>query len=132
MVKLRKQREGKDMKKIFFVVIGVLFVSSLCFIQQPVVNADETKTFTGKVESVTPTLGRPPLWTYAKIVVIADKGDKSIFFIKKATTLSDVKGNTNPPLPKKGESVEVKYSIITNGSMVTNGKNGAISIRYLD
>ena len=116
----------KDMKKILSAVIGVLFVSSLCFSQQPSAKADGTKTFTGKVESITATLGRPPKWTYAKIMVIPDKGDKSTFFIQKATTLSDVKGNTNPPLPKKGERVEIQYS--TAG----NGRNEAISIRYFD
>jgi hypothetical protein len=127
MVQLKKLREVKDMKNVLFVVIGVLFVSSLCFFQQPSAKADAIKTFTGKVESVTSTLGRPPKWTYAKIVVIADKGDKSTFFILKATTLSDARGNINPSsLPKKGESVEAKYST------AENGRNEAISIHYLD
>ena len=136
------------MKKILFALLAVVFVSSLCFAQQPTVKVDGTKTFTGKVESVTLIIGKPPLltyvesatptisrqalWTYAKIVVITDKGDKSTFFIQKATALSDAKGNTNPPLPTKGESIKIEYSIITNGSKITNGENGAISIRYLD
>ncbi len=122
------------MKKILFVLFAIAVVGSLCFIQLPSARADETKTFIGNIEQVIPTLGRPPTWTYCKIVVVADNGEKVTFFVMKATAIYDTAGkDTSGKEPlKKGKRVEVKYSIITNGSAVTNGKNGAVSIRYLD
>ena len=121
------------MKKTLLVLMAVAFVSSLCFFQQRTAVADEVKVFTGKVVNVTPLLGRPPTWTYNRIKVTDDKGAQETFFIKRATTITDVDGkNLTGNGVKKDKKVEIKYSIITNGSMITNGKNGAISVRYLD
>lgn len=64
-------------------------------------------------------------WTYAKIVVVADSGNESAFFINKNTALTNEKGVTNPPLPKKDQRVEIKYSI------GEDGRNEAVSLRYL-
>jgi hypothetical protein len=51
----------------------------------------------------------------------------------KATVITDVSGkDISGSGVTKDKKVEIKYSIITNGSSITNGKNGADSIKYLD
>ena len=137
------------MKKIFFTLIAVVFASSLCFAEQPTVKADETagkvesiqqpsakgeetKIFIGKVEKVTPLLGG---WSapYNKIVVTDDKGTQEIFFVMRATVITDASGkDLTGDGVKRDKKVEIKYSIITNGSSITNGKYKADSIKYLD
>jgi autotransporter adhesin len=85
------------------------------------------------VEKVTPLMGKPPAWTYNKIVVNDDKGTQETFFVMKATVITDVSGkDISGSGVTKDKKVEIKYSIITNGSSITNGKNGADSIKYLD
>ena len=138
------------MKKIFFTLIAVVFASSLCFAEQPVVKADETtgkvesaqqpsakaeetKIFIGKVEKVTPVMGKPPAWTYNKIVVTDDKGTQETFFVMRATVITDASGKDfSGSGVKRDKKAEIKYSIITNGSSITNGKNQADSIKYLE
>lgn len=126
------------MKKVLLVFIALAFVGSLCFAQQPTapttLAATETvKTFVGKVETVAPTMGKPPLWVYCRIVVMSDNGDTDSFYVMKSTAITDADGkDISGSAIKKGKRVEVKSSIITNGSAITNGKNGAVSIRYLD
>jgi hypothetical protein len=137
------------MKKIFFTLIAVVFASSLCFAEQPVVKADETtgkvesaqqpsakaeetKIFIGKVEKVAPLMGG---WSapYNKIVVTDDKGTQETFFVMRATVITDASGkDISGSGTKRDKKVEVKYSIITNGSSITNGKYKADSIKYLD
>jgi autotransporter adhesin len=121
------------MKKIFFVLLAGIVISFFCFVQLHSANADETKIFIGKVEKVTPLMGKPPAWTYNKIVVNDDKGTQETFFVMKATVITDVSGkDISGSGVTKDKKVEIKYSIITNGSSITNGKNGADSIKYLD
>ncbi len=126
------------MKKVLWTFIALAFVGSLCFAQQPIAPAtpavtETVKTFVGKVETVTPTMGKPPLWVYCRIVVTSDTGDKDSFYVMKTTAITDVDGkNVSGSAVKRGKKVEVKSSIITNGSAITNGKNGAVSIHYLD
>ena len=84
-------------------------------------------TFTGKVESVRPMLGKPPKWTYAKFTAVADNGEKVDIYMLKATAITDVDGKAiNGSAPKKDKKVEIKYST------AENGRNEAISIHYLD
>jgi len=123
----------ENMKKIVAVVLSIVAISSFCFVQVPKAGADEAKVFTGKVAKVVPLMGRPPMWTYNKIEVTDDKGAQETFFVRKATTITgadgkDLTGNG----VTKDKKVEIKYSIITNGSSATNGKNGADSVKYLD
>ena len=84
-------------------------------------------TFTGKIETCRPMMGKPPKWTYAKFTAVADNGEKVDIYMVKATAITDVDGKAiNGSAPKKDKKVEVKYS--TAG----NGRNEASSIRYLD
>ena len=123
------------MKKILLAVIGVLFVSSLCFAQQPSAKADETKTFTGKIIDVTPVLlVLPPRWSFCSIVVVSDNGEKSRIFIRRVTTIIDLTGKdisrrwSGKGERKIGERVEVKYLILKASG---NDRNYAVSIHYL-
>lgn len=93
------------MKKVLLAVCAFLFVSSLCFAQasstQPAQTSqatDETKSVTGKVESI--SLGDTAKKTKSQIVVVDDKGQKMTFAVNnniatydkngKATTLSTI------------------------------------------
>ena len=120
------------MKKIFLVLLAIAVISFFCLIQLHSASADEAKIFIGKVEKVTPLIGTPPTWTYNKIVVNDDKGTQETFFVMKATVITDVDGkDISGSGVTKDKKVEIKYLIITNGSSITNGQNGAISIRYV-
>ncbi len=115
------------MKKIFFVLLAIAVISSFCFVQLPSVRADEAKTFIGKIESARPNMGRPPKWMYAKATLVADNGEKLDIYFLGATIITDVDGKSiNGSAPKRGKKVEVKYST------AENGRNEAITIRYLD
>ena len=121
------------MKKIPVALLVVAVVSSFCFVKLPQAGAEESKIFTGKVENVTPLLGKPPTWTYNKIVVKDDKGTEETFLVRKAAVITDASGkDISGSGGTRDKKVEIKYSIITNGSSMTNGKNGADSIKYLD
>lgn len=101
-------------------------------VQQPSAKGEETKIFIGKVEKVTPLLGG---WSapYNKIVVTDDKGTQETFYVMRATVITDASGkDISGSGTKRDKKVEIKYSIITGGSSITNGKNGADSIKYLD
>jgi tetratricopeptide (TPR) repeat protein len=95
-------------------------------------NTDGTNTFTGTVKRVIST---NPLWygssVWCMIEVGADNGDKSTFIVFKTTTINDTDGKKISTI-KRNKRAEIKYSIITDGNKMTNGKNKAISIRYLD
>jgi len=123
------------MKKMLLALIAVAFVSSFCFIQPPSAKAaDEVKTFTGKIESFTKLMGKPPKWIYGKFTVVADSGENMIIYVIKATAVTDASGKDMTEggkklgalFLKKGERVEVNYSTIDNG------RNEATSIRCLD
>jgi len=81
------------MKKITFLLFAFLFVSSLCFAQQasaPVSQTAqtpvETKTFTGKVDSV--TIGDATKGTKSELVVVAESGQKLSFVVKSDTPIT--------------------------------------------
>lgn len=128
------------MIRMFFVIISVAFFGSLCFAVEPAAKPDEIKTFTGKIDSITRTVSRSTSGPYCKIIVVADNGEKATFFVLGTTRVSDtagkdmsVGGKTQGGLwLKKNERVEIKYSIIKNGSSVTDEQNEAVSIRCLD
>ena len=129
------------MKKIVFALIAVTFAGSLCFVSQPSLKAaDEAKTLAGKIESKKMTMSRSPSGPYCKMTVAPDSGEKVEFFVMGTTSVTDASGKDlndggkmhGAMLLKMGERVEVKYSTITDGSSITNGKNGAESIKALD
>ncbi len=93
----------------------------------------EAKIFIGTVKDVTAVLGREPNWTYNRINVSADSGDKANFFVMRRTAITDANGNDlSSKRVQKGKKVEIKYSILTDSSYIINGQKGASSIRYLD
>ena len=115
------------MKQILVALFADAAITYFCSVQLPSANADEAKTFIGKIESARPMLGKPPKWTYAKFTAIADNGEKVDIYMLGATVITDVAGKAiNGSAPKKNKKVDVKYS--TAG----NGRNEAISIHYLD
>ncbi len=111
------------MKKITFSLFAFLFVTSLCFAQQasaPVSQTAqipvETKTFTGKVDSV--SIGDAAKGINSEIVVVDDKGQKLSFRVKsgipitakdgKALTLSNI---------MKDNKVTIEYTTSKMGTL---------------
>jgi hypothetical protein len=87
------------MKKILFALFAVAFVSSLCFAQQPTAPVSqaapkpvETKTFTGKVESV--SLADSTKGTKSEIVAVDEKGQKLTFVVRTTATINDKDGKS--------------------------------------
>ena len=110
------------MKKITFLVFAFLFVSSLCFAQQvaaPVSQAAqipvETKTFTGKVDSI--TIGDIAQGIKSELVVVADAGQKLSFVVKSGTPITD-KDKKMVALSdlKKENKVVVEYTMSKMGA----------------
>lgn len=120
------------MKNIFIALLMLTFASSVCFAQQPITPSTgkvvtqtvETKTFTGKVESV--SLADPAKGIKSEIVVVDEKGQKNTFLVKDVTTLydADYKAITLDKIVKD-QTVKVKY--VTTKDGVTE----AISIRVI-
>src|SRR4030042_4209549 len=104
------------MRKILLVLIVAAFAGSL-FLDQRASAADETKIVTGKLESVQKVMGKPPKWLYAIITVVADSGEKTVVYVPKAATVTDVSGKDMTEggkklgaiFLKKGQRVEVNY-----------------------
>jgi tetratricopeptide (TPR) repeat protein len=94
--------------------------------------AGGTNTFTGTITRFRPT---NPLWygsdVWCVIDVDADNGTKATFVVFKTTTMHDANGNAVSNI-RKNKKAEIKYSLITEGNSRINGKNKALSIRYLE
>ncbi len=128
------------MKKILLALIAVVFVSSLCFAEEPSEKVDEVKTFTGKVEKITKLMGKPPKWIYCKIDVVSDSGEKTLIYVVKATAVTDTSEKDMTEggkklgaiFLKKGERIEVKYSTVKKAWNEATDWNEAISISCLD
>jgi len=123
------------MKKTFFALLIILATNYSCSPRMPSARADETKAFIGTIESFRPVMGRPPKWYCARFTAAADNTEKKEIWILGAsgaapTSVIDFDGKPmDKPgynhRPQVGKKVEVKYSI------VENGRNDAISIRYV-
>jgi tetratricopeptide (TPR) repeat protein len=89
-------------------------------------------TFTG---TVTRSIATNPRWygvdVLSKLETVADNGDKVDFIVYKSALIYDTDGQQLTTI-KSDKKAEIKYSIITDGNRMTNGKNKAISIRYLE
>jgi len=120
------------MKKILLALLAVAFVSSLCFAQQATAPVSkltpapvETKTFTGKVDSV--SLGDATKGTKSEIVIVADNGQKLSFVVKTSTPITAKDGKTLTLTDiKKDNKVTVEY---TTGKM---GTHKAQSIKLVE
>jgi len=110
------------MKKITFSLFAFLFVSSLCFAQQASAPASqtaqtpvETKTFTGKVDSV--SIGDATKGTKSELVVVANNGQKLSFVVKSGTPVTDKDAKTVSLSDiKKDNRVTVEYTISKMGT----------------
>lgn len=111
------------MKKIFFALIAVAFIGSLCFAQQstmpisqPASTPKETKTLTGKVDSV--SIADPKQKIPSEIVVVDDKGQKLSFRVRISTTIFDKDGNAIT-LNKiaKDSKVVIEYTVGQRGTI---------------
>jgi len=110
------------MKKMFFASLIIAIVSSLCFAMEiphnkPAPVALKTKTFTGKVVSV--SIGDPAKGIRSEIVIEDERGQKLSFIINPTFTKIIKKGNV-PELCKlseinKGSKVTVGYTTDKDG-----------------
>ncbi len=110
------------MKKLFFFAAVITLVSSVCFAQQPstpvtkvVPTPVETKTFTGKVDSV--TIGDATKGIKSELVVADDNGQKISFAVNSATPITgkDGKALTLADI-KKDSKVTVDYTKKASGT----------------
>jgi hypothetical protein len=116
---------AKDMKKILFALLAVAFAASLCFAQEseessasqsgPPVFQAETKSFTGKVYSV--SAGNADEGTKPQITVTDDNGQNLIFVIDSGVLIADNDGNILTPADIKNDSkVTVTYTTDADGT----------------
>ncbi len=102
--------------------------------------SDQAKSFIGKLESTTRLIMQTRSSAYARMEVVGDDGQTFTFYAFGATSVMDADGNDlnkggkylGGNFIKKGHRIEVKYSVITNGSRITNGQYRADSIHALD
>jgi hypothetical protein len=101
---------------------------------------DQANSFIGKLKSITTLIVHTRSNAYAKMEAVADNGQTLTFYVYPATTVTDASDNDlnkggkyfGGLFLKKGRRIEVKYSVITNGSRITNGQYKADSIHALD
>jgi len=119
------------MRKILFALASLALLASSSPAQQ--LDTTNLKTFTGVIDDKTRTRGGPPLWTFAKITVVSEKGEKLDCYLMSTTTFVYADGTTHEAEPPvSGKHVELKYATITGGSPPLEGANAAVSLKYLD
>jgi hypothetical protein len=102
--------------------------------------SDQANSFTGKLESTTRLIMQTRSSAYARIAIVGDDGQTLTFYVFATTSVTDADGKDlnkggkylGGNFLKKGTRIEVKYSVITNGSRITNGQYGASSIHALE
>jgi hypothetical protein len=124
------------MQRILLALVAIAFLVSPSMAGDEQWLSSEVKTITGTLDSYKPVMGRPPYWTFAKITVISETGEQVECFVSTKTVFTDVDGKQmenfwSSPLAK-GKKVELHYSTIVNGSSITEGANGAVSMHYLN
>ena len=119
-----------DMKKIFLVLFAVVFLGTFCLAEEPSTppskttsSLGETKTFTGKIESVS-ICSKTSCGNQSEIVAVDAKGQKITFVVRSGIAVTVGIGERLFTLKelKKGSNVIIEY--ITN----KNGINKAINI----
>ena len=110
------------MRKIILALFATLFISSLCFAQQPVAPVSQAvskpvivKTFTGKVDSV--LIGDAAKGTKSQIAVVDENGQKLTFVVKSGTPIT-AKDATVLTLSgiKNGDKITVEYTTKASGT----------------
>jgi hypothetical protein len=124
------------MQRILLALVSIAFLVSPSLAQDEQWLSSEVKTVTGTLDSFKPVMGRPPFWTFAKILVISETGEQVECFVSTKTVFTDADGKPmenfwSSPL-NKGKKAELRYSTIVNGSSITVGANGAVSMHYLN
>lgn len=118
------------MRAILFALTSLLLLSLPAPAQTV---GSETKTITGVVESIGWVRAGPPLYTYLKITVTSDSGEKVVCFVMKGTDHIATDGTVgHGDAVLKGQHVEVKYATITGGNEYVDGANAAVSLHHLD
>ncbi len=122
------------MKKMFLVLVSVMFIGSLCFAAEaqkapyakPVQKQAEAKTITGKVESI--VFSNPAKKTRGAIVVVDDKGQKINLIVRTGADILDKNGKASS-LAKmtKDSKVTVAYAVDPK-----TGNNKVKSIRVIE
>ncbi len=123
------------MKKILFALLAVAFAASLCFAQEseesssqsaPPLSQSETKSFTGRVNSV--SVGNVDVGTKPQIAVVDDHGQNNpSFVIDSRTLIADKDGNILALTDVKNKSkVTVTYTTDADGT------NKAQSIKLVE
>ena len=118
------------MRKFVFALASLVLVAAVAPAQTV---GTQTKTITGVVESTVWVRQAAPLYTYLKITVVADGGEKVVCFVLKGTdqTLTDgTVDHGNAVI--KGQHVELTYATISGGNEYVNGANAAVTLKHLD
>ena len=110
------------MKKLTFLLLVLLSVSSLCFAQQAPVPASQAtqapaviKTLTGKVDSI--TIGDAAKGIKSELVVMAEAGQKLDFVVKSGTPITDKDAKMIALSDiKKDNKVVVEYTTKASGT----------------
>jgi len=125
------------MKKMFFALFAVVFVVSLCYAQEseessaqasqsaPPVSQAETKSFAGKVNSV--SVGNIDEGVKSKITITDDSGQNLSLVIDSGALIADKDGNILAPADIKNDS-KVTVAYVTDA----DGINKAESIKAIE
>ncbi len=115
------------MRKVFFALLAVAFVTSLCYAQQaptvakqaPAKAAVQSKVIIGTVDSV--SLADPVKGTKSEITIVNEVGQKTTFLVKVTTTIYDSASATITfDKIKKDDKVKVKYFTSAEGVNMAN------------
>lgn len=120
------------MRDILLALIVIVFVSSLCFAEEPSTKANEIKTFTGKVVSVTKTYPKPPYWRFAILTIINENGEMVNISVVRETSIIDVSGNDMCKGGDKRAAWQLNGKHIGGAYSAKKDYNEAISINCLE
>jgi len=119
------------MKRIVLALATAALVAVAAAAQQ--LNMNEVKTFAGSIDNLARTRGAAPLWTYAKITVVSDTGEKLDCFLMSSTVFIDADGTRHEAgQPDRTKRIEIRYVKISGGSSALDGQNAAVSLHYLN
>jgi len=100
------------MRKIFFALLAITFVSSLCFAEEVSAPAG-TETVTGRIDSVSTTGEKP------QMTVRGEDGALTVFLIAPDATIIGKDGNVTTLTWIKGNKASMAYTSSPNGAIRT-------------